>query len=436
MRRRIARDRVEGAEPAQALALGPIRASVRSRISRAALLVKVTASICPRPGLPVGRMCASAGGQHARLAGAGAGQHQQRAFGGGMSCRTIREQSCAGQPVILIAFPPSPLRKTTKRSQRRNPSRRRALSIGEILFSERTDMKTIYSLGAALLLGASAMVQAQDMGGSSPMTPPASDVPAPPAPATDMPGNSGSRNGCPGLFHVRPDPSRTGPRHVRPLRQAPIWRPRLRQPLRRRLSQRRMIIRCCSKSVTDHCMNPGEAPKRLCQEASRQVRFRRSGWAQQMQTRPAYIAHGFDFEAGDAHVFGAAGFDADPAMRADPAEAVQLVQRHRARAAVIRADPSGSRRAGSPPGPSASTDAARISGRARPSFSALIRKAASAALSCSTNRQEAAPTGERFQPQRARPGEKNLPRRVPRNRRDGTVAWKTAPRACGQRLGG
>ena len=58
-------------------------------------------------------------------------------------------------------------------------------------------MKTIYSLGAALLLGASAMVQAQDMGGSSPMTPPASDVPAPPAPATDMPATALNAAGPP-----------------------------------------------------------------------------------------------------------------------------------------------------------------------------------------------------------------------------------------------
>ena len=61
---------------------GPTRASVRSRISRAALLVKVTTSICARPGAARGEDVGDARRQHARLAGAGAGEDEQRAFGG------------------------------------------------------------------------------------------------------------------------------------------------------------------------------------------------------------------------------------------------------------------------------------------------------------------------------------------------------------------
>ena len=60
----------------------PIIAPMRIFISRAALLVKVTARIsrgCARPRL---RMWRDAGRQHARLAGAGAGQHQHRAVEG------------------------------------------------------------------------------------------------------------------------------------------------------------------------------------------------------------------------------------------------------------------------------------------------------------------------------------------------------------------
>ena len=48
-------------------------------ISRAALLVKVTARISLRPRAAGGEDVGDAGGQHARLAGAGAGQHQHRA---------------------------------------------------------------------------------------------------------------------------------------------------------------------------------------------------------------------------------------------------------------------------------------------------------------------------------------------------------------------
>ena len=46
-------DRVEGAEPRHALGDGPMSAAMRSRISRAALLVKVTARIWDGPALPV-----------------------------------------------------------------------------------------------------------------------------------------------------------------------------------------------------------------------------------------------------------------------------------------------------------------------------------------------------------------------------------------------
>ena len=55
---------------------------MRSRISRAALLVKVTTSIWLRPRLALGEDVGDARGQHARLARAGAGEHQQRPLGG------------------------------------------------------------------------------------------------------------------------------------------------------------------------------------------------------------------------------------------------------------------------------------------------------------------------------------------------------------------
>ena len=52
---------------------------MRCFISRAALLVKVTARISPRPGAAEAENMGDARGQHAGLAGAGAGQHQHRA---------------------------------------------------------------------------------------------------------------------------------------------------------------------------------------------------------------------------------------------------------------------------------------------------------------------------------------------------------------------
>ena len=57
----------------------PISAPMRSFISRAALLVKVTARICARPRAAGGEDMREPRGQHARLAGARAGQHQHRA---------------------------------------------------------------------------------------------------------------------------------------------------------------------------------------------------------------------------------------------------------------------------------------------------------------------------------------------------------------------
>ena len=51
----------------------------RSFISRAALLVKVTAKNLAGPRAAGGEDVRDARGQHARLAGAGAGQHQHRA---------------------------------------------------------------------------------------------------------------------------------------------------------------------------------------------------------------------------------------------------------------------------------------------------------------------------------------------------------------------
>ena len=56
----------------------PSSASTRSRISSAALLVKVTATISPGARVPVADQIGDAMGDHARLAGAGAGQDEQR----------------------------------------------------------------------------------------------------------------------------------------------------------------------------------------------------------------------------------------------------------------------------------------------------------------------------------------------------------------------
>ena len=73
-------DGVEGAEPRHAFdRAADQRSPMRSFISRAALLVKVTARICDGQALFVRQDVGDAGRQHARLAGAGAGQHQHRA---------------------------------------------------------------------------------------------------------------------------------------------------------------------------------------------------------------------------------------------------------------------------------------------------------------------------------------------------------------------
>ncbi len=56
----------------------PISWPTRAFISRAALLVKVTARICDGRARPRLKNMGDTGGEHARLAGAGAGQHQQR----------------------------------------------------------------------------------------------------------------------------------------------------------------------------------------------------------------------------------------------------------------------------------------------------------------------------------------------------------------------
>jgi hypothetical protein len=56
----------------------PMRTPMRSFISRAALLVKVTERICDGQALAGGENMGDAGGQHAGLAGAGAREHQQR----------------------------------------------------------------------------------------------------------------------------------------------------------------------------------------------------------------------------------------------------------------------------------------------------------------------------------------------------------------------
>ena len=58
----------------------PTSTPMRCFISRAALLVKVTARICEGKARPVRQDMGDAGGENARLAGAGAGQHQHRAL--------------------------------------------------------------------------------------------------------------------------------------------------------------------------------------------------------------------------------------------------------------------------------------------------------------------------------------------------------------------
>ena len=57
----------------------PTISPTRPFISRAALLVKVTARISLGRARPVAKDVGDAHGEHARLAGAGAGQHQHRA---------------------------------------------------------------------------------------------------------------------------------------------------------------------------------------------------------------------------------------------------------------------------------------------------------------------------------------------------------------------
>ncbi len=71
-------DRMEGAEPHAPRRRAPIIASSRSRISRAALLVKVTASDLAGKGAARREDMGEPRRQHPGLAGAGAGQHQHR----------------------------------------------------------------------------------------------------------------------------------------------------------------------------------------------------------------------------------------------------------------------------------------------------------------------------------------------------------------------
>jgi hypothetical protein len=72
-------DRMEGAEPRHAFDHAADDLADAAFISRAALLVKVTARNLARPGAAGGENVGDAHGEHAGLAGAGAGQHQHRA---------------------------------------------------------------------------------------------------------------------------------------------------------------------------------------------------------------------------------------------------------------------------------------------------------------------------------------------------------------------
>ena len=65
----------------------PTRLSTRSRISAAALLVKVMARIEPGVGAALGDQPGDAPGEHPGLAGPGAGDHQQRRAGVGDGLR-------------------------------------------------------------------------------------------------------------------------------------------------------------------------------------------------------------------------------------------------------------------------------------------------------------------------------------------------------------
>ena len=74
---------IEWKVPSQGMpsATGPTRAPTRSFISRAALLVKVTARMLEGPRLAGGDEMGDARRQHPRLAGAGAGKDQHRPLG-------------------------------------------------------------------------------------------------------------------------------------------------------------------------------------------------------------------------------------------------------------------------------------------------------------------------------------------------------------------
>ena len=76
---------------------------MRSRISRAALLVKVTARISLAAGAAHREQMGDAGGQHAGLADAGAGEHQHRPVE-----RLDRAALLGIEPVEIGAAPGAP----------------------------------------------------------------------------------------------------------------------------------------------------------------------------------------------------------------------------------------------------------------------------------------------------------------------------------------
>lgn len=119
-------------------------------------------------------------------------------------------------------------------------------------------MRTFYSLGAALLLGTSAMAHAQEMSGGSSTTPQASDVPAPPAPATDLPTTPDPGSDVPASSTPSPAPAAPGSSDVPPSAYMATPAPAAAPSAPVAAADDYPL---CTKSITDHCMNPGEAPK-------------------------------------------------------------------------------------------------------------------------------------------------------------------------------
>lgn len=109
-------------------------------------------------------------------------------------------------------------------------------------------MKSRILLGTALLFSLGTLAHAQDMSGTSSTTPPpphSADMPAAPAPATDAPAPSAP----PSDMSV---PAAAPEAPASAYMAAP-------QPAASAAASDDYPL--CIKSITDHCMNPSEAPK-------------------------------------------------------------------------------------------------------------------------------------------------------------------------------